>query len=412
MYCATIRLILLLADRVALIYALPGASVRETKVMIRLSEEEKGLLDVAAQMSGLMTASWARMMLLRMARQPVKAVREVDGAHAQRETGLVSLFCGAGGLDEGFRQAGFRTLVAVDTDAEAVNTFALNHQSARTAVRDVTDLTLSELDELVGFRLEPVGVLGGPPCQSFSVSNVHQSDNDERHALPESYAALLARLNKRSPISFFVFENVPGLLGKKHVHRYERFKKLFEKAGFKLYENLLDAKNFGVPQERPRILIVGINHDKHPEATWKPPEAEGGLVTVRDTIAGLPEPVVNARGLDPATFPVHPNHWCLVPKSRKFGNGGLREGEMYGRSFRALTWDKPSWTVAYGHREVHVHPEGKRRLSIYEAMQLQTFPKTYRLTGNMTAQVRLVSDAVPPRLAWHVARAIRASLGI
>src|SRR5438093_2899014 len=142
--------------------------MRETKVMIRLYDAEKELLDKAAQTSGLMTASWARMMLLRLARQPDKG--DAAGlADEQRQMGLLSLFCGAGGLDEGFRQAGFHTLVAVDTDAEAVNTFALNHPTARTAVRDVTELTLSELDELVGFRLEPVGVLGGPPCQSFSV---------------------------------------------------------------------------------------------------------------------------------------------------------------------------------------------------------------------------------------------------
>jgi DNA (cytosine-5)-methyltransferase 1 len=385
--------------------------VRETKVMIRLSDDEKELLDKAAQTSGLMTASWARMMLLRLARRPEKG-EEVELAQEQRQMGLLSLFCGAGGLDEGFRQAGFHTLVAIDIDPEAVNTFALNHSRARTAVRDINELTLSELDELAGHRIQPVGVLGGPPCQSFSVSNVYQSDDDFRHNLPEAYAALLAKLNKRSPISFFVFENVPGLLGKKHIHRYERFKRLFEKAGFTVYERLLDAKNYGVPQERPRILIVGINHEKHPGRAWVPPEPENHVPTVRDAIGGLPEPVLNARGLDSSSFPVHPNHWCLVPKSRKFGNGGLREGEMYGRSFRALTWDKPSWTVAYGHREVHVHPDGKRRLSIYEAMLLQKFPEKYRLTGNMTAQVRLVSDAVPPRLAWHVAQSIRTSLGI
>lgn len=83
---------------------------------------------------------------------------------------------------------------------------------------------------------------------------------------------------------------------------------------------------------------------------------------------------------------------------------------MIGRSFRTLSWDKPSWTVAYGHREVHVHPDGHRRLSVYEAMLLQTFPKSYRLTGNISAQIRLVSEAVPVRLAWHIALSIKRSL--
>jgi DNA (cytosine-5)-methyltransferase 1 len=326
--------------------------------------------------------------------------------------GLLSLFCGSGGLDQGFEKAGFRTSVAVDIDKDCVRTFAFNHPGARVEVQDISRLTLPKLDRIARGRLNPVGVLGGPPCQSFSVSNVHQADDDPRHRLPEKYARLLKNLNRRHAISFFVFENVPGLLGKKHLHRYEKFKKLFHSAGFEVFEKLLDAKDFGVPQERPRIIVVGINQKKHPGAEWVPPKPSSNIVTVGDVIRGLPEPVENARGLDPETFPVHPNHWCLVPRSKKFGNGSLKPGEMWGRSFRSLAWDKPSWTVAYGHREVHVHPSGKRRLSIYEAMLLQSFPKEYRLIGNMTAQVRLVSDAVPPLLAWKVAESIRASLGI
>ena len=83
-----------------------------------------------------------------------------------------------------------------------------------------------------------------------------------------------------------------------------------------------------------------------------------------------------------------------------------------GRSFRVLSWNEPSWTVAYGHREVHVHPNGNRRLSIYEAMLLQSFPKSYKLTGNISNQVRLISEAVPPKLAFCIAKSIRSCLGI
>ncbi len=75
---------------------------------------------------------------------------------------------------------------------------------------------------------------------------------------------------------------------------------------------------------------------------------------------------------------------------------------MSGRSFRTLQWDQSSWTVAYRHREVHIHPTGHRRLSIYEAILLQSFPKNYQLLGNMTAQVKLVTDAVPPVLAGKI----------
>jgi DNA (cytosine-5)-methyltransferase 1 len=325
---------------------------------------------------------------------------------------LLSFFCGPGGLDEGFSQAGFQTVLAIDNDEECKNTFAVNHPKAKARVYDVRELTLEKLDEFAGCKIQPVGVLGGPPCQSFSVSNVHQKDDDPRHMLPEAYARLLGTLNRRAPISFFVFENVPGLLSKKHRDKYNSFKKLFQDAGFQIKEQLLDAKDFGVPQERRRIFIVGINQNVHPGKEWNPPSPTGNSCTVKDFIFDLPEPIHNDKGLDPDTFPVHPNHWCMVPRSSKFSEANLEEGQAFGRSFRTLSWDRPSWAVAYGHREVHIHPNGKRRLSIYEAMLLQTFPKRYRLTGKISAQMRLVSEAVPPRLAFHIANSIRTSLGI
>jgi DNA (cytosine-5)-methyltransferase 1 len=96
----------------------------------------------------------------------------------------------------------------------------------------------------------------------------------------------------------------------------------------------------------------------------------------------------------------------MAPRSKKFDNGFLKEGEVKGRAFRVLAWDEPSWTVAYGHREVHVHPSGKRRLSVYEAMLLQGYPPDYRLMGTLSDQIRLVSDAVAPPVAAALARRI------
>lgn len=386
--------------------------MRAEKLMVRVSGKEKDRLGVIAREEGLPTATWARRELLRRAAESKSAAKAAKRDPKNEKMGLLSLFCGPGGLDEGFKDAGFSTEVAIDINQECVNTFAFNHREAKARVADITKLDLAALDKIAGYTLKPVGVVGGPPCQSFSVSNVFQSNDDPRHKLAEAYAGLLSKLNKRNPISFFVFENVPGLLSLRHIHRYEKFKKLFKRAGFKIYEKLMDAQHYGVPQERQRIIIVGINEKKHPGKFWEPPKQELKIKTVADTIRGLPEPVHNDRGLDVESLPVHPNHWCLVPRSSKFTDGRLDEGQMFGRSFRTLWWDKPSWTVAYGHREVHVHPKGHRRLSMYEALLLQSFPKSYRLTGNMSAQIRLVSEAVPPRLAWHIAKSVRSSLGI
>ena len=109
-------------------------------------------------------------------------------------------------------------------------------------------------------------------------------------------------------------------------------------------------------------------------------------------------------------IPVHPNHWCMTPKSRRFFDGSLLEGYSSHRSFKTLAWDEPSITVSYGHREVHVHPSGKRRLSVFEAMRLQGFPDDYVLDGTLSAQIDQVSEAVPPPLAEVVAMSIKSAL--
>jgi endonuclease III len=129
-------------------------------------------------------------------------------------------------------------------------------------------------------------------------------------------------------------------------------------------------------------------------------------LTVRDAIGALPVPAFFQRNLNPAEIPHHQNHWTMNPKSPKFSNGF----EKSGRSFRKLSWDQPSPTVAYGHREMHVHPSGTRRVSIFEAMLLQGFPSTYQLLGNFSEQVEQVSNAVPPPLASALARSIQTSL--
>jgi DNA (cytosine-5)-methyltransferase 1 len=255
-------------------------------------------------------------------------------------------------------------------------------------------------------------VIGGPPCQAFSRSNGYKKDDDPRAELPRHYAAILKELNTDYQIDFFVFENVVGLKHKRHREVFEQFKRLVANAGFRIFEGELDALHFGVPQVRRRVFIVGLNEHKYPNLTFSFPMGEPAQRTsVRSIIGALPPPYVFLRGTTPETIPHHPNHWCMRPRSPRFTNGTLKEGQVTGRPFRVLSWDEPSWTVAYGHREVHIHPTGKRRLSVYEAMLLQGFPRDYVLCGNLSDQIRLVSDAVPPPLARALAESIATTLG-
>ena len=323
---------------------------------------------------------------------------------------VVSVFCGCGGLDLGFRKAGFQPILAIDTDEIACMTYEQNHPGVRVLKQDLSSApkgyVLDRLAELPRMK-RPVGVIGGPPCQAFSLSNRNGGARDARAKLPRNYAAVLKDLASAFDLDFFVFENVPGLRYKEHSALFGVFKKLFASAGFSIFEGELDAQDFGVPQVRKRIFVVGFNKAKYPRLDFEFPS---GLArtkrTVEDAIGSLREPKYFKHGLSATDIPVHPNHWCMRPRSKKFFNGYLKEGDSKGRPFRVLQWHKPSWTVAYGHREVHIHPSGRRRLSVYEAMLLQGFPSSYKLLGTLSDQIRLVSDAVPPPLAKALAEAV------
>ncbi len=327
---------------------------------------------------------------------------------------VLSLFSGAGGFDLGFKQAGFKPGLAVDIDPAAVETYRLNEPDTHVALLDIDGCNPEELVEhwiRINGEEGPVGIIGGPPCQAFSVSNVHQRKRDPRRKLLVSYANVIQAFTTRFGLDFFVFENVPGLTQKRHHRRYLDFKRLCKKAGFSVREKVVNAGSFGIPQNRKRIIVIGINRERYPGLVLDPPEGDKKPAHARVALEGLPEPAFFRRDLDATEIPHHPNHVAMVPKSKKFTNGMLEPGDNRGRSFRVLSWDKPSYTVAYGHREVHVHPNMRRRLSIYEAMRLQGFPHSYELKGTFSQQVQLVSDALPPPMGKGVAAAISRGLG-
>jgi len=339
-----------------------------------------------------------------------------QGAELTQTLPVVSLFSGSGGLDEGFVQAGFSPVLAMDVDRAACLTFEHNHPAVRVLRKDLSEAVngyaVERLSEIPS-PVRPIGVIGGPPCQAFSMSNVHKRANDPRLTLPENYAHILSELNKHYGLDFFVFENVLGLKHKAHSELFGYFKELFESAGFTIFEGELDAQDFGVAQVRKRVFVVGFNKNKYRAVRFEFPKGDpASRKTVREIIGSLPSPAIFERGMTKEEIPFHQNHWCMKPRSEKFFNGFLKEGDVKGRPFRVLEWGKPSWTVAYGHREVHIHPTGKRRLSIYEAMLLQGFPRDYVLKGTLTDQIRLVSDAVPPPLARALAEKVKKVLDL
>lgn len=318
---------------------------------------------------------------------------------------LLSLFCGAGGLDCGFRQEHFRTILAIDNDDAAIRSFNFNAKGKIAVRGDLTTMSGSDIVSLLDVSapgIRPVGVIGGPPCQGFSNGNVYANPDDPRNQLPFRYAEILRHLTEHYEMQFFVFENVLGLASNRHQARLQEIKCAFEEAGYRVYEQRLNAISFGVPQSRPRLFLIGIHQRIQADQAFTFPLGTQSVKTVGDAISALPNPAYFERGLKASAIPHHPNHWTMKPKSPKFATTTFTTG----RSFKRLAWSEPSPTVAYGNREIHVHPSGKRRLSVYEAMLLQGFPPTYRLHGNLSEQVSQVCNAVPP----PVARALAESL--
>ncbi|CAG9262097.1 DNA cytosine methyltransferase [Paraburkholderia caribensis] len=328
------------------------------------------------------------------------------GARAvERRPQILSFFCGAGGLDLGFSQAGFDLIFAADYFSAAVETHNANTHQGLAREVDLSELSAEDIRNLVervAPGAAPVGVIGGPPCQGFSRANTQRCHTDPRNDLAKHYARSIVGLADIYPLDFFVFENVPELLAAENESILRSLKRTLTQK-FHVFVKCLDAADFGVPQNRKRVFIVGTRktggkkvHFRFPEPTAK------SAVTVRDTIYDLPEPVFFSRSLTPESIPFHPNHWTMQPRSPRFGP----ELVTSGRSLIRLDWDKPSRTVAYGNREIHVHPSGVRRLSIYEAMLLQGFPAWYRLSGNLSEQVTQVSNAVPPPVARAIGTAL------
>lgn len=322
---------------------------------------------------------------------------------------IVSLFCGAGGLDWGFHQEGFGIPLAIDVSAAAIRTHRKNFSNTHSVTADLIDLGPKGVLHLVR-KLIPaktrIGVIGGPPCQGFSRANTGSQADDPRNQLPAKYLEIVHQLKKHYAVEFVVFENVLGIRDKKHAATYQSILKGLDELGFSVTEKELCSLDYGVPQNRRRIVLSAMRKGRGYSKVV--PQKSTGLVTVREAIGNLVPPAFFARDLDPADIPVHRNHWTMRPKSLRFTNPGGPSGE--GRSFKKLSWDKPSPTIAFGHREIHVHPSGTRRLSIYEAMLLQGFPKEFVLEGNLSEQVEQVSNAVPPPLARSIALAVKLAL--
>ena len=168
---------------------------------------------------------------------------------------LISLFSGCGGLDLGFEKAGFEIVVANELDKNICETFKINHPKTKLIEGDVRQITKKDISKYI--QGEITGIIGGPPCQSWSEAGLQKGINDERGKLFFDYIRIL----KDFKPMFFLAENVSGMLANKHSNAVRNILEMFEKAGYNVSLNLANAKNYGVAQERKRVFYIGFRKD-------------------------------------------------------------------------------------------------------------------------------------------------------
>ena len=327
---------------------------------------------------------------------------------------IASFFSGAGGLDLGFTNVGFKVVFANDNWKGCWDTYEKNH-GIKIDNRSISEINPETIPSVAGF-------IGSPPCQSWSLAGKMRGIKDPRGRLFWNYVNLI---EKKKPL-FFIAENVPGIISKAHIKEFKKLLSKLTDIGYSISYKLLDARDYGVPQERKRVFVVGYRKElgikfKFPSPTHlNNPKGIPNVkpwVTLREAIGDLPE-------AKPAREKNKTNGNLIVP-NHEYMNGGF--STIYMSRNRVRNWDEQSFTIQASGRHAPLHPQapkmllveknkrifvpGKehlyRRLSVRECARIQTFPDNFVFYyTNIADGYKMVGNAVPVKLAEALARKI------
>jgi DNA (cytosine-5)-methyltransferase 1 len=330
---------------------------------------------------------------------------------------VLDCFCGAGGLSLGFEMAGFKTLFAFDNDPTAIETYKRNF-SHKCSVEDITKISKKTIEEKLGSQISPDIITGGPPCQGFSVQR-RGKDCDKRNNLVLEYLRIIFDFRPK----FFVMENVGGLLAPRGREVMLEFTQSCEGI-YWLHIAKLHALDFGVPQDRRRVFIVGELSDERPNPRFSFPKSikSEKSLTVRDAIEDLMDKteleIPNHRADKLSLLNFRRISFLKEGQSRDSlpldlqlkchkENKNHRHLDVYGR----LWWDKPAPTITARFdsfsRGRFGHPVLNRTITLREGARLQSFPDSFIFTGSKVEAARQIGNAVPPKLAFAVASEIK-----
>ena len=297
---------------------------------------------------------------------------------------VVSLFSGAGGLDLGFIMAGHDIIWANDLYEDAVNTYRKNigNHIVLADIREIDTKDIPDCDI----------VIGGFPCQGFSVANWKRHIDDERNVL---YKQLIRVIKEKQP-KFFLAENVKGLINMEHGDVFKLVLEGFSSLGYKVKWKILNAADYGVPQTRQRVIITGVRKDIEFEYNYPQPTYD------KDGKHGLPKWVSVEEALKEIPDPDQPN----TLKNHYYSKYKLQFSNYIGH--RRIHPDKPAPTVTArgddkGGVVILPHPNGERRMSCRELATIQSFPLDFEFCGNRSSIYRQIGNAVPLKMAFAIA---------
>lgn len=319
---------------------------------------------------------------------------------------ITSLFSGAGGLDTGFENAGFHVTYANEFDKKITPTLKANFPDATVDDRSLFDVPSSDIPHAVG-------IVGGPPCQSWSAGGAGRGFGDSRGQLFLEYIRVI---KDKQPL-FFLAENVKGILSVRHKDALNEIMNEFNSLGYNFTYKLLNANDYGVPQDRERVIFVGYHQSLG--KTFEFPEPQTVKPTLRDAIGDLDGLAIPApkNGTNGEMKPYANNEYMI---------GGF--SPMFMSRNRVRSWDKPSFTIQAGARQAPLHPsappmvktgpdnhifapghENKyRRISVREAARIQTFPDDYKFVyDNVAYGYKVIGNAVPVKFAEAIATEIK-----
>ena len=334
---------------------------------------------------------------------------------------IIDLFCGCGGLSKGFEMAGFESVLAIDFWKDAIETYNYNHENKVARCCDVAKVDDEYLENIMK-NYKITGIVGGPPCKGYST--VGKRDiNDDRNYLYLQYCRIVEKVKP----DFFVLENVKGLLTLNNGRFKDDIIKKFSDLGYKVNYQLLNAADYGVPQNRNRVFFVGIKNKK-----FIFPLPNEKKVTTYEAISDL------TKYSDKYTKPADNDYQKLMRKNtnKLYNNditihtkqtsdiiamipdGGKIKDlpeefwniRKYNKAFQRMNSKSQSNTIDTGHRN-YFHYSENRIPTVRESARIQSFPDDFVFCCSKTSQYKQVGNAVPPLLAFAIAKAIKEQIG-